>query len=294
MKIDKKLLLIALIVVPFFTSCEEDLLNMEHYKAIIYMKSGDNNIFNYPHQMNDSLSTGYITVGSGGSMPLKEDVTVTVELYKEALDLYNFRQYGDDTHKHAKMLSSNRFIIPSSKVIIRAGDPSATTFFPIEVDANGLSPDTAYMIPVRIKSAENYEVNPEKDFVLYKIDLANKYSSPASNMYKLKGTKQTEGGIKSNITTNKMIVPISKNTVRLFPENLAGSTNLKTIEDRAILLVINEDNSVRIKPYKNIEIEQLEKSEYDPKEKVFIINYRYRLPGEIKWTTIMEMLSRIE
>ncbi len=294
MKIDKKLLLIALIVVPFFTSCEEDLLNMEHYKAIIYMKSGDNNIFNYPHQMNDSLSTGYITVGSGGSMPLKEDVTVTVELYKEALDLYNFRQYGNDTNKHAKMLSSSRFVIPSSKIIIRAGDASATTFFPIEVDANGLSPDTIYMIPVRIKSTENYEVNPEKDFVLYKIDLANKYSSPASNMYKLKGTKQTEGGIKSNITTNKMIVPISKNTVRLFPENLAGSTNLKTIEDRAILLVINEDNSVRIKPDKNIEIEQLEKSEYDPKEKVFIINYRYRLPGEIKWTTIMEMLSRIE
>ncbi len=69
---------------------------------------------------------------------------------------------------------------------------------------------------------------------------------------------------------------------------------MKTIEDRAILLIINRDNTVRVKAFKNIEIEQLDGCKYDPEEKVFTINYRYRLPGEVKWTAIMEMLSRIE
>lgn len=294
MKLNIKQLSIAFFAILFFISCEKDLLNTEHYKAVIYMKSGDNNIFAYPHAMNDSISTGYITIGCGGSMPLKEDVLVNVELDTEQLDLYNYRQYGNELNKHAKLLSHNRYTIPSTNIIIKAGDVGAATFFPIEVDANGLSPDTAYIIPIRIKSASDYEVNPDKNHVLYKIDLENAYSSSVSNMYKMRGTKHPEGGTKSNITTNKKLVPISGSTVRLFPENLSGSTNLKTIEDRAILLIVNSDKTVRVKSYKNIEIEQLGECKYDPEEKVFTINYRYRLPGEVRWTTIMEMLSRIE
>lgn len=294
MKILRNTLSIALVVASLFSSCEKDLLNIEHYKPVIYMKSGDNNIFAYPHALNDSISTGYVTVGSGGSMPLTEDVMVTVGMNNDLLDTYNYRQFGDDINKHARLLSSERFVIPSSKIIIKAGDVDAATFFPIEVDANGLSSDTTYIIPLEIKSVDKHEVNPEKNFVLYKIDLVNAYSSPTSNMYKMRGTKYPEGGIKSNITTNKKIIPISKNAVRLFPENLASSTNLRTIENTAILLIINSDNSVRVKSYKNIEIEQLEECKYDPVEKIFTINYRYHLPGESKWTTIMEMLYRIE
>lgn len=294
MKLNIKQLSTAFFAILFFISCEKDLLNTEHYKAIIYMKSGDNNIFAYPHAMNDSISTGYITIGSGGSMPLKEDVLITVELDTEQLDLYNYRQYGNELNKHAKLLSHNRYTIPSTNIIIKAGDVGATTFFPIEVDANGLSPDTTYIVPVKIKSANGYDINENKNFVLYKIDLVNAYSSSVSNMYKMRGTKYPEGGIKSNITTNKKLVPISGNTVRLFPENIASSNKLKTIEDRAILLIINRDNTVRVKAFKNIEIEQLDGCKYDPEEKVFTINYRYRLPGEVKWTAIMEMLSRIE
>ena len=260
---------------------------------MIYLKSGENNIFPYPHQLNDSVTTGYMTVGSGGSMPLRNDVLVTIETDFEILDHYNYRFFGNETDKFAKLIPDDRLVIPSFDVVIRAGDVAATTFFPIEIDVNGLSPDTTYMFPVRIESAENYEINTDKDYVMYKIELENAYSSMSSRMYKLKGIK-TENEIMSNITTNKTLLPISRNQVRLFPENIATSTELQKIKDQAILLVVNEDNSVRVKPYKNIEIEQLDDCEYDPEEKIFTINYKYRMPGSSKWITVMEMLTRVE
>lgn len=288
-----KYLLIAIYALPF-VACEEDLLNEEHYKPMIYMKSGDNNIFSYPHEMNNAISTGYMTIGSGGSMPLKNDVSITIEPDEERLEQYNYRFFGEDRSKYAQLLPQERYVIPSYNLIIKAGDPAATTFFPVEVDANGLSPDTVYMIPVRIKSAGDYEINEAKNYVLYKIELENRYSSTTSRMYKMRGTKHQEGGIKSNITTNKSLIPVSENQVRLFPENQTSSTNLKEIQDRTFILVINDDNTIRLKPFKNIEIEQFDECIYDPEEKEFTINYRYRLPNETKWTTVLETLTRIE
>ncbi len=286
-------LLVGFIMLPFI-SCEINLMEEEHYKKIIYLKSGDSNIADYPHAMNDSVTTGYITVGSGGSMPFIEDQLVTLEMDYEALERYNFRNYGNELNKYAQLLSPNRYTIPSFKTHIKAGEPSAATVCAIEVDVNGLSPDTTYMIPIRIKSADEVEINEEKNFVLYRIQLVNKYSSITSRFYKMKGTKHPDGSFVSNITTNKIISPIAHNQVRMFPENLTTVVSLEAINDRSIVLVINEDNSVRIKPYKNVQVEQAGECKYDPEEKEFTLNYRYRLPSDTSWTTVYEILTRLE
>lgn len=296
MKIMKPILtyLFAIILMLPFISCETDLMEEEHYKKIIYLKSGDNNIFDYPHMMNDSITTGYITVGSGGSMPLTEDLTVSLEMDYEALQSYNYRNYGEELGKYAQLLSQNRYVIPSFNARIKAGEPSATAFIPIEIDVNGLSPDSTYMLPFRIKSAEDVELNDTKNFVLYRIHLGNIYSSFNSRTYKMKGTKQPEGAVISNITTNKVLLPLSYNQVRMFPENLTSSSTLDVINSTAIVLVINSDNTVRIKPYKSLEIEQLEDCSYDSEEKKFSINYKYRRQGDIRWTVVSETLTRLE
>jgi len=296
MKSILKYLLIGVLFIQF-VSCEEDLLDKEHYKKIIYLKSGDNNIFSHPHKMNDSLTTGYITVGSGGSMPLDKDALIELVTDDEAiekLNSYNYRYFGNDLGKYAQLLSSKRYVLPSYDIILKAGDLSATTFIPIEADVNGLSPDTSYMIPFRIKSTGEYEVNTEKDFVLYKIDLENAYSSSKLRSYKMRGTKQLEDEEPSNITTNKDLLPLARNQVRLFPENINSSTNLETINGSTIVLIVNDDNSVEIKPYKSIEVEQIGECIYNPEEKLFTINYKYRRPKESKWTIVHERLTRIE
>lgn len=281
-----------------FLSCEEDLLNKEHYKNVIYLKSDENNIFSYPHAMNDSITTGYITVGSAGSMPLKNDALISLKLDYEKLEEYNYRNFGNDSAKYIQLVPEERFLLPSFETHIKAGELSATSFMPIKLDVNGLSPDTTYMLPFSIKSSDSIEVNEKKNYVFYRVNLINKYSSASSRTYKMKGTKETVLGenqtVVSNITTNKTLLPLASNQVRLFPENIASSTVLKDIENKTIILVINDDNTVRIKPYKNIEIEQIKENLYDPEEKIFTLNYKYKLPGAQNWVTIFEMLTRIE
>jgi hypothetical protein len=274
-------------------SCERDLINEEHYRKIIYLKSGDNNIYAYPHAMNDSVTKGFITVGSAGSMPLEKDVFVVLEPDTVSLEEYNYRNFDSET-KYAKLLDNNRYILPSYTAVLKAGELSATTFLPVEVDANKLSPDTVYMIPVRIKSVSDYEINTEKEFVLYRIDLENRYSSPNYRTYKMKGLRTDNTGKAQNITTNKDLMPLTYNQLRLFPESVISSNVLDDINDKTIVIVVNGDNTVRIRAYKNIIVEQLDDCSYDAELKMFELNYRYKLSYESEWITIRETLTRIE
>jgi hypothetical protein len=243
--------------------------------------------------MNDSVTKGFITIGSAGSMPLEKDVFVILELDTASLNQYNYRNFDTET-KYAKLLDNNKYILPSYTAVLKAGEPSATTFLPVEVDVNRLSPDTVYMIPVRIKSVSDYEINPEKEFVLYRIDLENNYSSPDYRTYKMKGSRTDNSGNVSNITTNKDLIPLAYNQLRLFPENVMSSNVLDDINNKTIVIVVNNDNTVRIRSYKNIIVEQLDDCSYDAELKIFELNYRYKLSYESEWITVYETLTRIE
>lgn len=295
--------LLIVMVSALIISCEEDLQKVEYYKPFIYLKSGDGGIADYPHYYNDSISTGYIVVGSGGSMPLLNDVKVELELDTARLNSYNYRNYGNDLNKYAKLLSEDRYTIPSYETVIRAGEVSATAVLPIHIDINGLSPDSTYMVPLTIKSvSDNVEINGTKNFVLYRVVLNNDYSSERFKNYKMKGIQITTEivnseptEVKAGITTTKVLTPIARNRVRMFPGNVASSTSLSSINDRTVLLIVNDDNSVRVKAYKNIKVEMIDDENiYDPEEKTFTINYRYRLPDQTSWVTIMEILTKVE
>lgn len=281
------------IFICLFFSCEENLLEKEQYQKSIYLLSSDNNIFMYPHALNDSITKGYITVGSGGTMPLDKDVTVMLELDTASLSAYNRRNFDIDFNKYAKLLDEKRYTLPSMEIVLKGGNVNATTFFPVEVDANGLSPDTVYMIPLKIKTISDYEVNPEKAGVLYQIQLKNKYTEPGLNSYSMKGTKIQEGGSLSAITTTKVVTPLSKNRIRIFPENILLSTKLEDIENKTITITVNSDNTLRLKPFKNVILEQLQGNGYNEKEETFFLNYRYKLSVDEKWTTVTETLKRI-
>lgn len=276
-------------------SCEQNLLEQEQYQKMIYLLSEDDNIYSYPHALNDSVSRGYLTVGSGGTMPLDKDITVVLKIDSASLEDYNRRRFDIEYDKYAKFLDVERFVLPSYEIVLRAGNSNATTFFPIEVDANGLSPDTVYMVPFKIESAQGYDINPEKSDVLYKIELYNRFSSSGNKSYSMKGTKQTEGGALSVITRSaKEMTPISKNKVRIYPENLLPGKDLQDIEDKTIILIINDDGSVLIRPFKNIRVEATGTNRYDDRTNVFNLSYRYKLPGEEKWTIIEENLTRVQ
>lgn len=293
MKLLFKCLLISVAV--SLVSCEKNLLEEEYYKNVVYLKSGENNIYPYIHRMNDSVSRGFLTLGSGGSMPLTEDVVVTLEVDETILDEYNHRNYGPELNKYVRMVNRNLFVLPSYQITLKRGDINSTTFFPVEIDANELSPDTTYMIPFRIKTSSGGELNPDKTIVLYRPQLENSYSSPKSNTYKMKGTKLLEGAtISTSITTTKTMVPLGRDRVRIFPENIASSTSLTNILNNTIVLVVNDDNSVNVKPFKNILVEQIGESAYHHESNAFVISYRYKLPSASSWVTVKEILTRVD
>lgn len=293
MKIKISYLLIGLFLFSVI-SCDENLLEKEQYKKVIYLLSGDNNVFDYSHALNDSITRGYITVGSGGTLPLDKNIIVKLELDTKILEEYNYRQYDVDYNKYAKLLDSTCFVLPSFEIKLKAGDPNASTFFPIEVDANGLSPDTAYMVPLKIISTSDYEVNPLKSTLLYHIELQNKYSSSGKRSYSMRGTKQSDDGNLSAITKVKDVIPISKNRVRIFPENLSVENTLDNINDKTIILTVNDDQTIHVKPYKNIEVEPIGSNYYNEDSESFNLSYRYRLPNTEKWIYIEEILTRVK
>lgn len=284
-----------LVIATFFSSCEKDLLHEEQYKKVIYLKSKDQNFSIFPHRMNDSLTTGYVTVGAGGTRPLDEDIIVTLALDEELLADYNYRNFGENINAYFRLVDPTRYSVLNYDVVLKKGNPASVAVMAIEIDVNGLSPDSTYIIPFRIASVSGgHEVNKEKQTILYQLRLENDYSNMASNSYKMRGERQEEGKAASKITAVKQVLPLAYNKIRMFPENIASSTVKKTIEDRAIVVETAADYSVRIKPYKNIEIENLGESKYNPETREFILNYQYRIPEQSKWIRVKEILSRVE
>lgn len=286
-------LLVLLLVLGCAVSCEQNLLELEQYKKLVYLKSGEDHLLTYPFQMNDDVSRGFITVGSGGSMPLSEDLQVTLALDTPSLNTYNYRVYGNEITKYAQLVDQKFIASLNFKVILEKGVPSALKAVPVDLKVSSLSPDTNYIIPIKIESASNVEINPEKKYVLFKVGLENAYTSMASRSYKMKGLKQIGTGSVSTITTTKMMQPLGRNRVRIFPENLAYSTVLKDLEDKAIVLTIGSDNQVQISPFKNIELQITEPSSYNEATKEFILYYKYRLSPTAVWITVSETLSRV-
>ncbi len=289
-----KTILYVLVLLLIATSCERKFLEEEQYQKVIYLLSSDNNIFKYSHAVNDSLTRGYLTVGSGGTQPLDKDVKVALELDVDFLDAYNYRNFDLEYDKYAKLLDASRYVLPSYDIVLHKGEPNATTFFPIEVDANGLSPDTTYIVPLRIKSSSDYTINTDKENVLYQIELKNKYTESGKSSYSMKGSRQEEGGILSPITATKVLTPISRNRVRMFPENQLSSKKIEDIENQTLLIIIDDDNTVRLRPYKNIIVEQLENNRYSDKNETFYLNYRYKLKAGDQWIYITETLKRVK
>ena len=90
------------------------------------------------------------------------------------------------------------------------------------------------------------------------------------------------------------MAPLAKNKVRIFPENFLVSSKLKDIEDKTITITVNNDNTLRLKPFKHVILEQLEGNRYIENEETFYLNYRYKLASDEKWITVTETLKRIK
>lgn len=279
------------------TSCDPNgVFEGELYKKVIYVLSGDDLIFSVTHDLREPESTGYISVLSGGTCHIDEDVTVELEYDEEALSSYNRVAHDIDTASFARRLSEEFYTISSFSTVLKAGSEDNYATIPVKVRPEGLSPDSVYLIPLRIKSVSNYEVNKDRSTVLYRVQIKNAYADQANTTY-----YQTRGNdiyYKSNGTDidktstfslSRIAVPVSANSIRCFVGMNTyepSALQVAEIERCGMNISVSDDGKLSIVPVGTAQIEMIDDADSNNfvevdgvqvRTQTFNLHYRYRI-----------------
>ncbi|WP_352422389.1 DUF4361 domain-containing protein [Proteiniphilum sp.] len=247
-----ELFLITLVPIAI-SSCDiDDVYKKEQYKKVIALVSNeDYNVFPVVHDLYDPESTGYVGASCGGTHPSDEMIYLSLSLNTEVIEKFNINNYDVDISKYAKMLPEEMYTIDSYEINIPAGDYSGR--MKISVRPEGLSPDSIYFIPLKISNS-TYEVNPDKDYVLYRVLIKNKWATQESiTNYTMRAIRNT-----TQLPGTKRMDPISRNKVRVMVSNVAFESDLDKIEANGMYLEIGEDNRVTITPVKELQVTQID------------------------------------
>ncbi len=295
MKINR-ILLIATLPLCMIACNEDDQFDKELYKKVIYVLSGDDLTFPVNHDLNQEETTGYISINCGGTKHIDTDVTVELEPDDEALAKYNKLNYDLNVAKYAHKLGAEYYDIPNMVTVLKADNENTYSTIPVYVRPEGLSPDSTYLIPLRIKSVSGYEINPDKQTVLYRVLLKNDYATQSPTVYYK--TRGTDGTYKSGTeeieksspyTLSRIVVPLTKNSIRCFAGmNTYELSNLteEAIRKYGMRITVNEDATLTLTAIGSIQIEMLGggESNYYLETKstlynrhAFTLHYRYRL-----------------
>jgi hypothetical protein len=281
--------MIMFILLTGLFACNEDkLFEGELYKKVFALISTDDyNIFTVVHDLDFTESVGYVAASVGGSNPTEKDINITLAQDIELFDSYNKDNYDMDQDKFAHLLSPDKYDIDNYNFSIPAGEKSGR--MKIRIRPDGLSPDSVYFISLKVDAFSTYEVNPEKNDILYRVIIKNRYATQESTTnYSLRGALNNV-----QIPGIKPMHPISKNKVRIMAGTIPFQSDIATINQSAILLEIDDNNKVSISSYKDMEVEQIdgdpdfpniykiEKDDYGKQFKTFLLKYNYKVGSAV-------------
>ncbi|MCK3684384.1 DUF4361 domain-containing protein [Maribellus sp. YY47] len=269
-------------------SCNEDeVFEKEQYKNVFALVSESDNVAIKYHKLGEE-STGFVAASLGGTNPTQKDIVVNLVEDESLIDAYNKTNFDVDVSKYARPLPKDKYDIDSYQFTIPKGEINGK--LPLRIRPDGLSPDTTYFISLLVNSFDNYEINPEKNFVLYSVKLKNYWAKGnGSTMYNMRGKLRQEGTTAEiEMPGTKIIQPLSTNRVRIMAGNETYESDITVFNNEAIILEISDDNKVTISPYKNIEVEQIDGDSEFPNiffvendgfktYKTFLLHYRYRI-----------------
>jgi hypothetical protein len=282
--------IIALLSLPFcMISCNDtEVFEQEMYKNVVALISSSyHNNFEEVVPLNGEEVAGYISASVGGSYAPTKDLSLNLIEENTPFNRYNWSLYDADSSRYARLLPSDKYEIPDYKLVIKAGERTGRTLIKLRPD--GLSPDSTYFISLVAADAEGLELNPTKKNILYKVSIYNQYASQSANSF-----YSMTGLLNGAITAaSKQLFPISSNSVRVIAGTESFVSDEENIANSAILLEVDAENKVKIKPYKNIQVEQIDGNSRFPntfhveesfgrKFNVFLLSYRYILNNEIR------------
>ncbi len=279
-------------------SCnDKEIFEQEMFEnRVALISSSYHNNFEESFPLRGEEVNGYIAASVGGSYAPKQDITIQLEEENTAFDRYNWSLYDADSSRYARLLPKSNYHIPEYSLTIKAGERTGKTL--IHINPNGLSPDSTYFISLQAVEQTHLLLNPNKKNVLYKVTIFNDYASQATNsVYTMTGLQ--DGAITA---ANKQLFPLSNNSVRVIAGTESFANTLESIANTAMVLTVNDDNSIIISPYKNLDIQQIDgdsrypnkfhiEESFGRKFNVFNIAYKYKIG---KTEKIMQEQLRME
>ncbi len=267
-------------------SCNDNAIFEEelYKKTFALVSDGEYNIFEETFQLNGGESIGYIAAVTGGTGTIDQDIAITLMESRTHFDIYNRSIYDADEDRYAKRLPASHYEIDDYQIRIPAGQRQGK--MTVRVKPEGLSPDSTYFIPLIVKDYSTSEVNEKKRNILYRVLLENEYASQARE------TQYRMNGVYDGVVTagNKKLQPLAWNKVRMMAGTEPFQADLSLINRGAVVLEVTSNNRVRIHPYSNITVRQINtdpefpnvfrKEEVDGRVyNVFLIHYEYVLAG---------------
>ena len=229
------------------SSCNDDaLFEKEMYKNVVALISSDYyNTFEEVVTLSPTgeEATGYIAACTGGTHAPKQDMVIGLEEDLTSLEFYNRSLYDVDEACYAKFLSSDKYEIVDYKIQINAGERTGRTM--IRIRPEGLSPDSTYFVGLKATDISGVEINESKNTILYQILIKNDYATQGENVY------YSMTGLADGMATagNKKMFPLTHNSVRVIAGTESFESNVDHINKTAIILQVEENNHVTIKPY---------------------------------------------
>jgi len=256
------------------------------YKNVVALISSDNhNVFQEViHLTDEDEVIGYIAASTGGTHAPGKNLVIGLEEDPEPLLEYNWSLYDADERLYAKLLPEDKYEIVNYEIQINAGERTGRTM--IKLRPAGLSPDSSYFIGIKAIDISGVELNEKKSTMLFQVLLKNDYASQAENsLYTMTGTLNDMA-----TAANKQLFPLTYNSVRMIAGNETFQSTEAAIAKTSVILEVDEDNNVTIKPYKDLKIIQLNNDPMYPntfkveeafgrKLNVFLLHYEYTIGG---------------
>lgn len=254
-----KYIFLALAALALASCNDYDVINKEQYKHVFAFISDADHINGKVFSLDSMNEQGYFSISMGGSTATDKDLTVNLVEDPEVLSKYNLATYEYKTSKYAHQLPAANYEISSLKCVVKAGDSRGVV--PVTIYPEGLSPDSTYFIPLRIESYDDYEVNPKRNYLLYKVTIKNRWASAnGASVYNMM-TLRTEGTVTLRMPGTKAIYPVSSTTVRTMAANEDFGGDLSKLEKFGIYIDIAEDGQLTLRPYRDIELVQVNKGD---------------------------------
>ena len=247
-----QLFIVALLVCGTFSCNKNDVFEDEQYKNVFALVSGSDNVSDWYHDLRAPESVGYISASLGGTNPSSQPIDVTLVEDARLIADYNRVLYDANTTRYLQALKPNKYTVDSYSFTIPAGEVRAS--IPIKIRPGGLSPDSSYLVAFKVNTYSAYEVNPEKDYLLYRVRTKNWWCSQGGTQYTMRGDRLEVGSTTAPamVFGSKRFYPITDKKVRVLAgTELNDNNDSELFRKRSMILTIGDDNKITIQPNSN-------------------------------------------